>query len=96
MNRQKLISMLQSRIAKRKAYLGTAWQLYSEIKAREEHYQAHHWKVAINNVGEQQKQDKTILKQLIWDERQIKRLCFCAATLQSRIDTLLGWDRKEK
>lgn len=73
MNRQKLISVLQSRIAKRKDYLGTAWQLYSEIKAREEHYQAHHWKVAVNNVGKLQKEDKQILKQLVEDEREIKK-----------------------
>lgn len=73
MNKQKLISVLQSRIAKRKAYLGTAWQLYSEIKAREENYQAHHWKVAVNNVGKLQKEDKQILKQLVEDEREIKK-----------------------
>jgi hypothetical protein len=69
MSKLKLMSVLQSRIAKRKTYLGTAWQLYSEIKAREEHYQAHHWKVAVNNVGKLQKEDKQILKQLVEDAR---------------------------
>lgn len=73
MNKQKLISVLQSRIAERKAYLGTAWQLYLDIKAREECYQAHHWKVAINNVGMLQKEDKQILKQLVKDERSIEK-----------------------
>jgi len=72
MSKLKLISVMQSRIAKRKAYLGTAWKLYSEIVAREEQHQAYHWKNAVNNVGKQQKEDKAILKQLVEDERSIK------------------------
>lgn len=76
MNKQKLISVLQSRIAKREKQIAHEWFIFhyegcefdwdewDKIGARE---------LAIR-LGEFQKQDKAILRQLILDEREIWKL----------------------
>jgi hypothetical protein len=74
-NKQKLISALQSRIAKRKQRIKAEWEIFhskglleydiwSMLGAKEDAL-----KLSI-----QQKQDKQILNQLIVDERELKEL----------------------
>lgn len=70
MNKQKLISVLQSRIAKRKMLLASSWELFEELKA-ENINDSKIWKVHLLEVGTTQKEDKQILKQLVEDEREI-------------------------
>lgn len=73
MNRQKLISALQSRIAKRRNYLADGWELFDELKRDEDtEYETYYFIVTLINVGKEQKEDKQILKQLVEDERSIK------------------------
>lgn len=70
MTRQKLISVLQSRIAKRRNYLAGGWELFDELK-RDDYteHEAYYFIVTLINVGKEQKEDKQILKQLIRDAR---------------------------
>ena len=69
MNKQKLISVLQSRIAKRRKLLRTGWYSFGD-----KDYKHDRWflKTRMINLGIQQKEDKAILKQLVEDERSIK------------------------
>lgn len=67
MNRQKLISVLQSRIAKRRNRLAQGWELLDELKHSENNHEAYYWVVTLVNVGVEQKQDKAILKQMYVD-----------------------------
>ena len=83
MNKQKLISVLQSRIAKRRFYINWA-KVHNLTRATNSYLQ---------RTVLEQKQDKQILKQLIVDERELKMLRECAKSLQGRIDTLLGWNK---
>lgn len=69
MTNQKLISILQSRISKRKYYLTTSWQLYEKVKAEQDFLRAHYWKKAVNLVSKQQQEDKAIMRALIEAER---------------------------
>lgn len=94
MNKQKLISVLQSRIAKRRDYLADGWELFDDLKRDEDtEYEAYYFIVTLINVGKEQKEDKQILRQLVEDERELKLLRECAKNLQGRIDTLLGWNK---
>lgn len=70
MNKQKLISVLQSRIASRQVYLAEGWEYYNEIhpSSTEKKY----IKDLLISTGQLQKEDKAILRQLILDEREIK------------------------
>ena len=73
MNKQKLISVLQARIAKRRNYLSDGWELFDDLKRDEDtEYEAYYFIVTLINVGKEQKEDKAILKQLVEDERSIK------------------------
>ena len=75
MNKQKLISVLQSRIAKRRALINYNWFVYAQQENSE-------WSVSKDKkivakldaifTGIEQKEDKQILKQLVEDERSIK------------------------
>ena len=75
MNKQKLISVLQSRIAKRRALINYNWFVYTQQENSE-------WGVSKDKkivakldaifTGIEQKEDKQILKQLVEDERSIK------------------------
>lgn len=69
MNKQKLISVLQSRIAKRRKLLRTGWYSFGD-----KDYKHDRWflKTRMINLGIQQKEDEAILKQLVEDERSIK------------------------
>ena len=67
MNKQKLISTLQSRIAKRKAVITFFWREYVKY---ERLYSID--KDSAQELGAEQKEDKQILKQLVEDERSIK------------------------
>lgn len=74
MNKQKLISVLQSRIAKRRKKISHEWFIYS-YEGCEHDYDM--WdkigaKEYGNRLGLEQKEDKQILKQLVEDERIIK------------------------
>ena len=71
MNKQKLISVLQSRIAKRRMYLASYWELFEELVANGAESQEP-LKVHLLRIGDEQKEDKQILKQLVEDERSIK------------------------
>lgn len=71
MSKQKLISVLQSRIAKRRSLLASSWELFEELKT-ENINDSKVWKVHLLDVGNTQKEDKQILKQLVEDERSIK------------------------
>lgn len=68
MNKQKLISVLQSRIAKRRMLLASSWELFEELKT-ENINDSKVWKVHLLDVGNTQKEDKQILKQLVMDAR---------------------------
>lgn len=73
MNKQKLISVLQSRIAKRRNYLADGWELFDELKRDgDTEHEAYYFIVTLINVGKEQKEDKLVLKQLVEDERSIK------------------------
>lgn len=69
MNRQQLISALQSRIAKRKAVIAFFWREYEKY---ERLYSAD--KASAQELGTEQKEDKGILKQLVGAERELKEL----------------------
>ena len=71
MSKLKLISVLQSRIAKRRSLLASSWELFEELKT-ENINDSKVWKVHLLEVGTTQKEDKQILKQLVEDERSIK------------------------
>jgi hypothetical protein len=63
MNKQKLISVLQSRIAKRRNYLADGWELFDDLKRDEDtEYDAYYFIVTLINVGKEQKVDKALLK----------------------------------
>ena len=96
MNKQKLISVLQSRIAKRRNSLGGCWEYWHTLCNMD--YLDAYIKVKAYAVrlGLEQKEDKAILKQLVGDERELKLLRECAKKLQGRIDTLLGWNKQER
>lgn len=66
MNKQKLISVLQSRIAKRRKLLKTGWNSFAD-----KDYKHDRWflKVRMIKLGIEQKHDKQILKQLVEDSR---------------------------
>lgn len=70
MNKQKLISVLQSRIAKRRILLKTGWNSFAD-----KDYKHDRWflKFRMIKLGLEQKEDKQILKQLLEDEREIKK-----------------------
>lgn len=70
MNKQKLISVLQSRIAKRRSSINNFWEAYYQDNTQGLNLDTFK-KVAIN-TGKVQKEDKAILKQLVEDERSIK------------------------
>ena len=95
MLKQKLISVLQSRIAKRRKRISSGWLFYKELYDNPDtkNFDAKCIKDSLLGVGIEQKEDKQILKQLVEDEREIKRLRNCATNLQSRIDLLLGWNK---
>lgn len=70
MTRQKLMSALQSRIAKRRNYLADGWELFDELRRDEDkEHEAYYFVVTLINNGKEQKVDKAILKQLIHDAR---------------------------
>lgn len=70
MNKQKLISVLQSRIAKRRKYLAEGWELFDDLRRDEDkEHEAYYFVVTLINVGNEQKEDKQVLKQLIEDAR---------------------------
>ena len=71
MNKQKLISVLQSRIAESRTFLASSWELYEELKTKNVN-DSKVWKAHTVAVGITQKENKQILKQLIMDERIIK------------------------
>jgi len=71
MNKQKLISILQSRIAKRRMLLASYWELFEEL-VEEGCSDSKPFKVHLLKTGIEQKVDKQILKQLVEDERSIK------------------------
>lgn len=89
MSKLKLMSALQSRIAKRRTEINKLWQQSIETYPEDRHY---YREFAIEE-GIEQKHDKLILKQLVEDERKLKLLRECAKKLQGRIDTLLGWNK---
>lgn len=67
MNKQKLISVLQSRIANNRNLLRYLWEEYNDYE--ELCFYSKEVKNRAINVGERQKEDKAILKQLVEDER---------------------------
>lgn len=67
MNKQKLISVLQSRIAKRRSSINNFWEAYYQDNTQGLNLDTFK-KVAIN-TGKVQKEDKQILKQLVMDAR---------------------------
>ena len=69
MKKQKLISVLQSRIAKRRMLLASGWELFYELDSEND---LEIWKTNLLSVGITQKEDKQVLKQLVEDERSIK------------------------
>lgn len=69
MTRQKLISALQSRIAKQKTYITLTWIDY-QLTSHEGDKKL--FKEYAIKLGVEQKHDKQILKQLVEDERSIK------------------------
>ena len=74
MSKLKLMSVLQSRIAKRRNYLADGWELFDELKRDEDtEFEAYYFIVTLINVGKEQKEDKQILKQLVEDERELKK-----------------------
>ena len=74
MNKQKLISVLQSRIAKRRNSLGGCWEYWHSICNMG--YLDAYIKVKAHAIrlGLEQKEDKQILKQLVEDERELRYL----------------------
>lgn len=70
MNKQKLISVLQSRIAKRRMHLASYWELFEELVA-EDSGDSEAFKMHLLRLGDEQKEDKLVLKQLVEDEREI-------------------------
>lgn len=68
MNKQKLISVLQSRVAKRRMHLASYWELFEELVA-EDSGDSEAFKMHLLRLGDEQKEDKQILKQLVKDER---------------------------
>lgn len=72
MNKQKLISVLQSRIAKRRMLLASYWELFEEL-VEEGSSDSEPFKVHLLKMGTTQKEDKQILKQLVEDERGIRK-----------------------
>lgn len=91
MPKLKLMSVLQSRIAKRRSSISNFWEAYHQDNSQGLNLDTFK-KVAIN-TGRVQKEDKQILKRLVEDERELKLLRECAKKLQGRIDTLLGWNK---
>lgn len=69
MNKQKLISVLQSRIAKRRMLLKTGWNSFAD---KDYKHDRRFLKFRLIKLGLEQKEDKQILKQLVEDERSIK------------------------
>ena len=67
MNKQKLISVLQSRIARRRQAIKSGWDCYCQHNP--ENYNLTSLKDFAIELGVQQKEDKQILKQLIEDAR---------------------------
>ena len=61
MNKQKLISALQSRIVKRRTILASYWELYEEL-AEENSSDSEPFKVHLLRIGKEQKLDKALLK----------------------------------
>jgi len=73
MNKQKLISALQSRIAKRRNLLEDGWELFDDLQRDEDtEYDAYYFVVSLIKTGYEQKVDKQLLRQLILDERELK------------------------
>ena len=63
MNKQKLISTMQSRIAKRRKYLAEGWELFDDLRRDEDkEHEAYYFVVTLINVGNEQKVDKALLK----------------------------------
>lgn len=83
MSKLKLMSVLQSRLSRR-SYIITRMTEFASTRAMKAQYK---------RFVIEQKEDKTILKQLVEDERELKLLRECAKNLQGRIDTLLGWNK---
>jgi hypothetical protein len=69
MNKQKLISVLQSRITKRKAVITFFWKEYEKYERL-----CTIDKDTAQELGYEQKVDKQLLRQLIVDERELKEL----------------------
>jgi len=69
MNKQKLISELQSRITKRKESIKYFWKEYEKYRR---FYTAD--RITAQQLGYEQKFDKQLLRQLIVDERELKEL----------------------
>lgn len=74
MNKQKLISALQSRIAKRRNDLKILWKKYQSLGDFTSFGYIYFIKERANTLGEEQKVDKQLLRQLIVDERELKWL----------------------
>lgn len=70
MSKLKLMSVLQSRIAKRRILLASGWELFYELDSEND---LEIWKTNLLSVGITQKEDKQILKQLVMDEMEIKK-----------------------
>jgi hypothetical protein len=74
MNKQKLISALQSRVAKRRNDLKILWKKFQSLGDFTSFGYIYFIKERANVLGEEQKVDKQLLRQLIDDERELKRL----------------------
>ena len=70
MSKLKLMSVLQSRIANNRNLLRYLWEEYNDYE--ELCFYSKEVKTRAIIVGERQKEDKQILKQLVEDERSIK------------------------
>lgn len=71
MSKLKLMSVLQSRIANNRNLLRYLWEEYNDYE--ELCFYSKEVKTRAIIVGERQKEDKAILKQLIEDERELKK-----------------------
>jgi hypothetical protein len=65
LNKQKLVSALQSRIAKRRNLLADGWELFDDLRRDEDtEYDAYYFVVSLIKTGYEQKVDKALLKML--------------------------------
>ncbi len=74
MSKLKLMSVLQSRIAKRRNDLKILWKKYQSLGDFTSFGYIYFIKERANALGEDQKVDKQLLRQLIVDERELKEL----------------------